>query len=202
CIILQAGVYVGDGYVESRADIVLAGDDQRRARIVVQDRVHLVDDGVVVAALHHLRAVILHVVAQVVEAELVVGGVGDVAGIGRFALVVRHAVDDDAGREAEEAVDAAHPLGVALGEVVVDGNDVDALAGQRVEVGRQGCNQRLTFTGAHLGDAAAVQDHAADQLHVKRPQAKRALRRFAHYGKGRNEKIIDGATLGELGTEL
>ena len=83
-----------------------------------------------VAALHHLGALVLHVVAQIVEAEFVVGGVGDVAGIGRAALLVGKAVDDDAGGQAEEAVDAAHPFGVALGEVVVDGNDMDALAGQ------------------------------------------------------------------------
>jgi hypothetical protein len=40
------------------------------------------------AALHHLGAVVFHVVAQIVEAEFVVGGVGDVAGIGLAALVV------------------------------------------------------------------------------------------------------------------
>ncbi len=31
-----------------------------------------------------------------------------------------------------EAVDLAHPLRVTLGKVVVDGDHVDALAGQRV----------------------------------------------------------------------
>ena len=65
-----------------------AGDDQRRARLVDQDRVDLVDDREIVAALDHLRALVLHVVAQIVEAEFVVGGVGDVAGIGVAALLV------------------------------------------------------------------------------------------------------------------
>ena len=45
-----------DGVVELGAVVERAGDDQRRARLVDQDRVHLVDDGVVVAALHHLVA--------------------------------------------------------------------------------------------------------------------------------------------------
>jgi hypothetical protein len=36
--------------------------------------------------------------------------------------------------QAEEAIEAAHPFGVAAGEVVVDGDDMDALAGERVEV--------------------------------------------------------------------
>ena len=40
--------------------------------------VDLVDDGVVEAALDALAQLVHHVVAQVVEAELVVGAVGDV----------------------------------------------------------------------------------------------------------------------------
>ncbi len=58
-----------------------AGDDQRRARLIDQDGVHLVDDGVEEVALDHVFQAILHVVAQVVEAELVVGAVGDVGGV-------------------------------------------------------------------------------------------------------------------------
>ena len=53
------------------------------ARLVDQDRVDLVDDREMMAgAATHLRDFVLHVVAQVVEAEFVVGAVGDVAGIG------------------------------------------------------------------------------------------------------------------------
>ena len=55
-----------------------AADDERRARFVDQDRVHFVHDAEVVPALHAVVQVELHVVAQVVEAEFVVGAVGDV----------------------------------------------------------------------------------------------------------------------------
>ena len=92
----------------------------------IRIEVDLVDDGVGVAALHHLGRAHLHVVAQVVEAQLVVGAVGDVAGVLRAPLVVVELVHDAADAEAQELVDAAHPLGVALGEVVVDGDDVHA----------------------------------------------------------------------------
>ena len=71
-----------DGVVEVGAVVERTGDDQRRARLVDQDRVDLVDDGVDMAALHHVLEPVLHVVAQIVEAELVVGAVGDVAGVG------------------------------------------------------------------------------------------------------------------------
>ena len=75
-----------------------AGDDQRRARLVNQDRVHFVHDGEVVAALHALRQIVLHVVAQIIEAELVVRAVGDVGGVGGAALHVVQIVHDHAHR--------------------------------------------------------------------------------------------------------
>ena len=65
----------------------------------------LVDDGVMVPALHHGLERMAHVVAQIVEAELVVGAVGDVAGIGVAALRVVQAGHDHAHAQAEEPVD-------------------------------------------------------------------------------------------------
>ena len=187
-----------DGVVEIRAVVERTGDDQRRARLVDQDRVDLVDDGVEVAALDHVLQPVLHVVAQIVEAVFVVGAVGDVAGIGLLALGIVEAVHDHAGGQAEEAVDLSHPVGVAPGEVVVDGDDVDALAGQRIEIDRQRRDQRLAFAGLHLGDIAFVQHHAADQLHVEMPLAERALGRLAHGGEGRNQDVVEGLAVGEL----
>ena len=72
------------------------GNDQRGARFVDQDRVHLVDDGVVVHPLHAVLNAELHVVAQVVEPELVVGAVGDVGVVGVLALLVVQIVHDHA----------------------------------------------------------------------------------------------------------
>ena len=187
-----------DGVVEFGAVVERTGDDQRRARLVDQDRVDFVDDGVDVAALDHVLQPVLHVVAQIVEAEFVVGAVGDVAGIGLLALVVVEAVHDDADGQAEEVVDLAHPFGVALGEVVVDGDDMDALAGQRVEIDRQRRDQRLAFAGLHLGDVAFVQDHAADQLHVEMALAERALGGLAHGGEGRDQDVVERLAVGEL----
>ena len=70
----------------------------------------------------------LQLVAEEVEAELLAGAVGDVAGVGGAAVAVGLAGLDAADGQAEQLVDRRHPLGVALGEVVVDGDDVDALA--------------------------------------------------------------------------
>ncbi len=191
-----------DGVVELGAVVERAGDDQRRARLVDQDRVDLVHDGEDVPALDHVLHAVLHVVAQIVEAELVVGAVGDVAVVGLLALLVVEAVHDDADREAEEIVDLAHPLGVALGQVVVDGDDVDAAPGQRVEIDRQRRDQRLAFAGLHLGDPALVQDHAADELHVEMALAERALGGLAAGREGRNQDVVERLAFGDLLLEV
>jgi len=59
-------------------------------------------------------------------------------------------------------MDATHPFGVAGRQVVVDGDEVDALAGQPVEIGRQCGDERLALAGLHLGDPAEV--HAAPPI--------------------------------------
>ena len=76
-----------------------AGNDERGARLVDEDGVHFVDDGEVVAALDLLVLGGGHaVVAEVVEAELGVGAVGDVAGVFGAAFPGRHLVLDGADR--------------------------------------------------------------------------------------------------------
>ena len=104
--------------------------------------------------------------------------------------------------QAEEAVDLAHPFGVALGEVVVDGHDVHAAAGQRVEVDGERRDQRLAFAGLHLGDLALVQDHAADELHVEVALAERALGRLAHGGEGGHEDVVERGAFVDLLAEF
>ena len=103
---------------------------------------------------------------------------------------------------AEEAIDPAHPLGVALGEIVVDGDDMHALAGERVQIDRERGDERLAFAGAHLGDAAFVQHHAADELHVEMALAQRALGRLAHGGEGGHQKFVERLAGGQPVAEL
>jgi hypothetical protein len=145
-----------------------------------------------VSALDLILDLKLHVVAEVVEAELVVGAVGDVGSVGVAALLVVEVVDDDADSEAEEAVDLAHPLSVAFGEVVVDGDDVDAVAGEGVEVTGQSGDEGFSFAGLHLGDLAGVEDDAADHLDVKMAHLDGALAGFADDGEGFGEDVGEG----------
>ena len=179
-----------------------ARNDQRRAGLIDQDRVDLVDDGEVVAALDHLVGRIDQIVAQIVEAELVVGAIGDVAAIGALTIALAQAVDDNADGHAQEPIDLTHPLAVALGQIVIDGDDVHALTAQRVEIGGGDSNQGLAFTGAHLRDAALVQDHAADQLYIILALAEGPLGGFPHHGKGFVEQIVERFALFDPRFEL
>ncbi len=180
----------------------LAADDERRARLVDQDRVDLVDDRVGQAARDPVGDVLDHVVAQVVEAELVVRAVGHVGGVGGLLGLARHLRRVDADREAHEVVEPPHPLGVAPGQVVVDRDQVHALAGERVEVDRQGRHQRLALAGAHLGDLAVVERHAADQLDVEVAHLQGALARLAHRGEGLGQDRVERFAAGDALAEL
>ena len=136
--------------------------------------------------------------AQIVEAEFVVGGVGNVAAIGRTALIVVEAVHDDAGRKPQEAIDLAHHRAVAGGEIVVDGDDVHALAGERIEIDGKRAHERLAFTRLHFGDRLLVQDHAADKLHIKGPEAEHAERCLAGDREGRHQNVVERLARGKL----
>ncbi len=170
----------------------LAGDNQRGAGLVDEDGVHLVHDGKGVAPLNQLLLVDGHVVPQVVKAELVVGAVGDVGGIGGLFRVAHHAVNDQAHRQPHKAVDFAHPLAVALGQVVVDGDDVDSPARQGVEVGGQSGYQRFSFAGFHLGNAALVEHDAAHHLDPVGAHAQHAPGGLPAGGKGLGQDVVQG----------
>ena len=111
--------------VDLRRRLRLAGDDERRARLVDEDRVDLVHDRVRMAALHDALERDRHVVAQVVEAELGVRPVGDVGAVGLAPRLERHHVLDVrrcASRARSKT--GSRPLLVALGEVVVRRHEV------------------------------------------------------------------------------
>ena len=153
-------------------------------------------------ALHHLLRMDDHVVAQVVEAELIVRAKGDVGRIGELSLREVHIVRDEADGEAKEAIDAPHPLAVAPCEVIVDRNHVHALAFERIEIDGQRRDERLALARAHLRNLALVQADAADHLHVEMTHAKDAPRRLAHDSKRLGKHIVEALAVCETLLEL
>ena len=140
-----------------------------------------------------------HVVAQVIEAELVVGAVGDVGPV-RRPLLDRAGLetgDHETDFEAEVPVDATHPLGVETSEVVVDGDEVHTLTAEPVEVGRQRRHEGLAFTRLHLRDPPEVQGGSAHQLHVEVALADDTHGGLAHDGEGLHGDVVEVGTVGE-----
>ena len=93
-------------------------------------------------------------------------------------------------------MDAAHHLGVALGQIVVDRDQVDALAGQRVEIRGQRADEGLALTGLHLGDVAEVQRGAAHHLHVVVTLAEDALGGLADGRERLGEQVVEALAVG------
>ncbi len=199
---LELGDQLVDGDVELRAVLARPRDDQRRARLVDQDRIHLVDDREIMIALQHLREVGLHVVAQVVEAQLVVGGIGDVGVVGDLLVGLGHAGHHHADAHPQRVIDQPHPLGVAPGEIVVHRHHVHAAARERVEIDRQRRHQGLALAGLHLGNIAFVQEDAAHQLHIEGSLAQRPPGGFAGIGEGLGQQVVEALALAEPVAEL
>ena len=121
------------------------------------------------AALHAMRDVVLHVVAQVVESVFVVRAVGDIRAVRRTALRVIQVIYNDSHAHPEAAIERAHPFRVAPGQIIVYRDNVHSSPGQRIQHGRKSRNQRLPFSSFHFRDFAIVKNQSANQLHIKMP---------------------------------
>ncbi len=181
--------------IEGGGFAALAGDDQRRPGLVDQHRVHLVYDAEVQAPQDKLLLVDDHIVAQVIEAQLVVGHIGDVALVGLLALLAGHAVEDHSHGQAQELMHLSHPLRVTLHQIVVHRHHMDALALQGIEVGREQECLGLSFTGAQFRDAALVHDDAADQLYSVMLCLQHPGRGLPDGGVGLGKQIVQSRSL-------
>ena len=79
---------------------------------------------------------------------------------------------------------------------------MNALAFKRIQVGRKGCYQCLSLTGAHLRDLALVQNHAAHQLDIKMAHTQHTAAGLAADGKGWHEQLLELFAIGQLLTKL
>ena len=118
------------------------------------------------ATLHLVLGAESHVIAKIVEAELVVRTISNIRLIGSPLLFRGLTGRYNTYLQTQEAIQFSHPLGIAAGQVVVHGNQMHALASQRIQVYGQRRYQRFTFTGFHLGNTAFVKRDTADHLHV------------------------------------
>ncbi|OPZ84634.1 MAG: hypothetical protein BWY76_01761 [bacterium ADurb.Bin429] len=163
-----------------------AGNNQRGARLIDQDGVHLVDDGEGQLALRQVTGIDGHVVAQIIEAQFGVCCIEDIGLIRRMTRDRsqrrggRRIIQErrqgaiaapglrDAGGQAEKGEDRPHLRALIPHKVIVDRHQVRAMPGQRMQIERGRGDQGFAFAGFHLGNHPLVQDDAADQLLVER----------------------------------
>ncbi len=144
-----------------------ARDDKWGTGIVNQYRVDLIDDGVVVAALHKVGRRNCHIVTQIVEAELIVGTKGNISLISlATGLRIGLVLIDTIYTKSIEHIEWAHPLGVTLGQIVIDGHHVYTVAGERIEEYWQSSHESLTLTSSHLGNLTLMEGDTTENLHI------------------------------------
>ena len=91
----------------------------------------------------------------------------------------------------ERFVERPHPVGVALGQVVVDRGQVGALAFQRGQIQRQRGGERLAFAGLHLDDRVVMHGRAAQELHVEVPHVEPPPAGLAHQRERLDQQPIE-----------
>ena len=204
-----ASAWVGLAFLagEQRHDLVhsqvsgcvvfrLPTDDQGRTGLVDQDRVHLVNDGIVERTLHTVMGFVDHVVAQVIETVFVVRAVGDVSVVSGLLVFSRQLRQINANLEPQEVVELAHPCGVTAGQVVVHRDHMHTLTCDGVEVGRQRRGQGFALARAHLGNLAVVQGDATGKLHIEVAHLHDPLGALTHHGKSLGQQGIQALTSG------
>ena len=187
---LQQRDHIVDDFIHLGAVLRRARDNQRRPRLVDQNTIDFIHDGKVVLFLENLAQLRLHVIAQIIKAQLVVRGVGYVAIIGGAFVFLGHAGHRSARGQPKRGKDLAHPVGVPFHEVFVHRDHMHALAGQRIEVSGQRRGQGFTLAGFLLGYIALMQENRRHQLRVKGAQTQGPACAFTAVRKSFRQQII------------
>ena len=145
-----------------------------------------------------------HVVAQIIKTKFIVGSIGNVRGVVDPLLLraLARTWNNKSDIESEPTMNSSHPLRVTACQIVVHRDEVHAFARQAIEICRQGRDQGLTFTRFHFGNPAEVQCRPAHHLHVVVALPNDTLCTFANDGKSFDQKVVEGFTSLEPGTEF
>ncbi len=161
----------------------LAGDDEGDAGFIDEDGVGFVDDDGVEGALDGMLGEEGDGVSEVVEAAFVGGEIGDVGAVGGVAFRGGGVLGDGCYGEAEGLIGWGHPGGVAGGEVVVGGPDVDAVAvlGEGGDGGDG--SDGFAFAGLHFDDFAGEEGFGGAELNGVEMEAEGMRDGFARGGE-------------------
>ena len=145
--------------------------DEGSPGFIDQDAVHFIHDGIKMFPVDALLGIKLHIVAQVVESELIIRAIGNIAFVGLFPLRIIHPVDNDSHTESQGVINYTHPVGIPLCQVIVDRNQVNPPTRQGIQIERECCGKSLSLTGFHFSNFPVVKNHSSDKLCIKVPHA-------------------------------
>ena len=157
-----------------------SGNDERRAGLVYEDAVNFVNNREIQGALNLAIDRSFHVVAEVIEAELAVGPVGDVTGVVVFSLGGLHADSDVPYRDTKEFEYGFGEIGADPDKVVIGRDQVSVHAFQSGHIYRRIARYGLSLAGGLFGNRTFVKHHARNELHVELVMVLRPPRRFSH----------------------
>ena len=189
-------------FIKLRGFAALSGNDQRCTCLVDQDGVDLIDDTVVQISLYQLFFINNHVVTKVIKSQFVVGYVSNITSVCFTALFRFHVVEYNTNSQSKKFMNLTHPLSISFCQIVIDGNDVNTLAFQCIQICRKCGNECLTFTGLHFSDTSLMQDNTTNDLYTVMLHAKNSLSAFTYYGKSFRKKIIQCLALAQTFLEF
>lgn len=94
------------------------------------------------------------------------------------------------------------PASVATGQIIVDGDDVNTLAGKSPDVGREGGGESLTFTRFLLGNATVVEGEGRHELNIVGALTGSPADSVTDHSQGFGEEIVEGFAVLETFFEL
>ena len=102
-----------------------------------------------------------------------------------------HLLLNAADLHAKRFVDRPHPVGIALGEVVVHRGEMGTLPFQRGQIQRQRGGERLAFARLHLDDRVVMHGRAAKKLHIEVPHIQPPPAGLAHQRKCLDQQPLE-----------
>ena len=136
---------------------LITGQNKRNQRLIHQHRIRLVHNRHIRAVLHCILAVSDQLVPQHVKTNLIHRAIHNVSGIGFTTLARIQLLGDTRHRQPKKLHQRAHPLRVALRQIVIHRDRMHAFTHQAKPSGRHRAHQRLALTSGHVNHIALKQ---------------------------------------------
>ncbi len=173
------------------------GDDQRRSGLIQQHLIDLIHQSEERRPLDSVFRAPSQAVSEIVEAESAVRCVGHIASVTFSFLLGSHRLQDSSCLHPKKLKNRSHIVPVALGQAVVDGDQMRSLTRQSVEIQRHHGGQCLPLARHHLGDLAVGHSEGSHHLTIVGTHSAGHFGRSASYRVGFDSKRFQALPAGQ-----